>query len=416
MSFNVKEFKERAKAAALKEAAAAGRAPAQAPAPAAKPTNDKIASLKEKIQTKLAEKKAAQAAAPAGDADRQARLKAFKENLITKRRAAKLQENRVARNTAAKETGRNLKEETLLLKKRVQNLKNWFKENEGVLGAGVDPYAAGTIPGQAVPGLEPSMDPNAPAQPPVQLPPEVVAEIQSIATAAESLAQLAGIEPATNLGAEPGSDVPATTADGEGGALPQAQPGVNPVLESIRKRKIDSIKEKLAARKAESLAEKKTTEDDEIAALQEKAAKRRAALQELRAKVMAESFNDQEATDDLVQALEINPSYPYPTAPKYTDRSEVLPTAGTKRGNETGSFTPGKNTLKPGHVWKPGTLKVSGSTKELQIHNQSADAPEGTALREDGQLDPENWADRHVLKMTESKVDFQALLKKGLLG
>src|SRR5579872_2018156 len=95
MSFDVKAFKERAKAAALKEAQASGRAPA---APAAPATGDKaarIAALKEKVRAKLAE------ADKRDDAGRTNRITALKEKLAARARAKKLTETSVARNTAA---------------------------------------------------------------------------------------------------------------------------------------------------------------------------------------------------------------------------------------------------------------------------------------------------------------------------
>jgi len=417
MSFNTEEFRARARARALKE---------RARREGVDPTREqRIAKIKESIRAKRGE--AAKSKPSGNTALREAVRARFAEKAAQTTRAARIAklkeklQNRIDPKRPSRVAEGSVATKARVLKERVKNLRRWFKENEEALGQFGAPGAA-PLPGQeAIPGQEG----QAPA---VQLPPEVVSEIQSIATAAQALAQMAGIQPATDLGAAPEAGIPGVTADAQGGAAP----GTQPVLESTRRRAIvKAIKEKLAQRKAARVREDAVDEDpapeekDEVDALKERIAQRRQALATLR-NTMAESYEELGNPHDVsAKALELTGI----ADANYTQTGKVLQQAGVKKGGDS-AFMPGKNSLKAAKVWQPQNLKYGGKAPEgTGAPKGPGSAPAqnlkygGKALTESAQpldetssLDPDNWADRHISKFTEAKMDFQALLRNGMLG
>jgi hypothetical protein len=393
-----KETRDSSKAKTLKEEGEEGGEESGEAAPMAETKEQKIARLKRK-------------------AERRQRVEALKFKLAEKRNGQKPDA---------------IREQAKALKERISNVRESLKalNEEGEIAPTAPmapPAGAATAPG--IPGAD-GMTPN--------LPPEITAEIQNIAAAAQSLAQMAGVAPAAPTGAEVGADIPAETAGAAGsGMLPESAKAerVARIKALLEKKKADKAKEKKDDREDKKDGKAKPFEKKKESAMCQKCGKepcecdntdkmieeararalaRREALKKIRSDAMQEASYDAEnaATTDVQgfvkSALDTAGAMGGAQATAYgTGSKDQIQQAGVKVGGPDASM-PGNSgatsSIKPAHVWKARDLSYGGKIPDKLPKN----LPESVE---------ESWDQRHVDHYIERReLNFKKLLENGQLG
>ncbi len=350
-------------------------------------------------------------------AERRQRVEALKAKLAEKRNAEKPDA---------------IREQAKALKERIANVRSSLKalNEEGEMAPTAPmapPAGAATAPG-GMPGMD--------GAPGANLPPEITAEIQNIAAAAQSLAQMAGVAPAAPTGAEVGADIPAETAGAAGsGMLPESAKAerVARIKALLEKKKAEKDKEKKDDKKADGKAkpfEKKKesagcpkcgkepcecdSTDKMIEEARARALARREALKKIRSDAMQEASYDAEnaATTDVQgfvkSALDTAGAMGGAQATAYgTASKDQIQQAGVKIGGADASM-PGNSgatsSIKPAHVWKARDLSYGGKMPDKLPKN----LPEGVE---------ESWDQKHVDHYIERReLNFKKLLENGQLG
>lgn len=306
--------------------------------------------IKTKIREKIKEKK-----------EKRARVERIQKKLAEKR--------------LAKENG-NVSDKIKLIKEKIANIKARLAEEELVEPA----LAAGSPVMDAVPPAE-----SAIAAPAAQLPPDVVAEIQNIVSAVDSLAVLAGIEKAPAV--EPGPDVNA--------AIPGqvAAPGAAPEAPMLEKTKTMKEEEEVSAE-----TEAGTEMNESLDKVRERIRRRREALKAIRAKALEEGYDG--VTSGKENLSDMTPVITVPEA-------RLGYNANPKKGDD--ASMKGTATLKAGKTWPTKTVPAK---KSFEVQEAEEVAEEGEKMEESA-----DWATRHIDHFLEKKeLDFKALLKSGQLG
>ena len=309
--------------------------------------------------------------------EKKARIEKIKARIAEKREAA-----------GDQTSSKKIKEDAAALKERIAKLRTKLSENE-MMAAPAAPAGQpiGGDPASAMMGTDPMADPMAAG---TELPPEIIAEIQSISTAAQNLASLAGITPEPELGADVEAGIPAEMGT-EGLDDPMA--AQQPVLESKNK-KGNKILEAIKSRKGDDMGTENIVEST-----RDRVAARRAKLAELRAKTMNESY--EEIGDPTAQAKEVVDGTLGPIPPK----ENQLHNAGAKRGPLNQGPTKGNAKLKPAKTWP--TKPVKGK----KFEGDETEAPEGQEQME------ESWDEKHISHYIERKeLSFKDMISRGLLG
>ena len=369
---------------------------------------------------------------------------------------AKLAEKR------ASEQPDQIKDQAKALKERIQKVRTQLKslKEEGDLGMPSAPMAplagAASAPmGAAAPGAEgmPGAIPN--------LPPEITAEIQNIATAAQSLAQMAGVAPAApQPGADLNAGIPPETGDTSGaGMLPESVAKeeriarIRSLLEAKKaekdKKDKDEKKDK-DGKKAAPFGKKKEaavcpncgkepcecSEDEKlIEQTRARAAQRREALAKIRAKAMneksyeAEEKGSADAQDYIKSAMDSggalgDKGYEFL-------KQNALQSAGVKHEGSSPSM-PGRaeatRSIAPAKVWPAKDLNYGGkvpdkmpSTPDVNPVKKGSGQPMKNAGTNNYGAVTESaddaWDQKHIDHFLERKeLNFAQLLKEGRLG
>ena len=331
-------------------------------------------------------------------AERRRRVEALKAKLIEKRNAEKPD--------AIREQAKALKERIMNVRRSLRTLN---EEGEMAPGAPMAPPAGavtqpGTPGAPTTPGMPTGEAPN--------LPPEITAEIQNIAAAAQSLAQMAGVAPAPQTGAEVGADIPAETAGAAGsGMLPEA-------TKAERNARIRALLEK---KRAEKNNKEHDNTDKMIAEARARALARREALKKIRSDAMREASYDAEnaataSTQNFVKsALDTAGAMGGAQATAYgTGSKDQIQQAGVKIGGPDASM-PGNSSaassIKPAHTWKARDLNYGGKIPDKFPKNLPENA------RSQGEKFDESWDQKHVDHYIERReLNFRKLLESGFLG
>jgi hypothetical protein len=344
-------------------------------------------------------------------AERRQRVEALKSKLAEKRNGQKP--------NAIREQAKALKERIFNVRKSLRALN---EEGEMAPTAPTAPMAppAGAATAPGMPGAD-GVTPN--------LPPEITAEIQNIAAAAQSLAQMAGVAPAAPTGAEVGADIPAETAGTAGsGMLPEAAKAarVARIKALLEKKKADKAKEKKDGKvkpfeRKNAPAQKYDNTDKMIEEARARALARREALKKIRSDAMQEASYDAEnaattgVQDFVKSALDTAGAMGGAQATAYgTGSRDQIQQAGVKVGGPDASM-PGNSgatgSIKPAHVWKARDLSYGGKVPDKFPKN----LPEGARPR--GERIEESWDQKHVDHYIERReLNFKKLLESGQLG
>lgn len=368
--------------------------------------------------------------------ERRQRVEALKTKLVEKRDAEKP--------NALREQARSLKE-------RIKNVRaQLIRVQEGApanYGAPVSPVAP---PVNTISGSPAETMPLTPEGIP-DLPPEITAEIQNIATAAQSLAQMAGVAPNTP---QPGADLdagipPETPGPTSTGMLPESRENriarIRKVLEEKKKAEKDkegkdkdkSKDDDKKARQKEGTEDSyfyecpkchcypcKCDESDEgdkmIEQARARAEQRREALRQIRSRAMNEK--SYEAEDQAGEDVKNFVSTALDTAGAMggSDYSfvhkDALQKAGVSKDGPSASM-PGKDSLKAAKVWTAKDLSYGG-----KIPDSLPKTPDVNPLKTGGGAMKEStedvaWDSRHVDHFLERKeFSFKEMLAQGLLG
>jgi len=343
----------------------------------------------------------------------------------------------------------SIRKQATILKERLQVVRtklNAMKEEGEMPGAPLAPPAgAATSPtGAALPGQDgmPGAIPN--------LPPEITAEIQNIATAAQSLAQMAGVAPAApQPGADLSAGIPPETAGGAGsGMLPETTPGALPESKQQRIARIKKILEQKKAAKAMKEGAGDNTcptchcepcecdeNDKMIEQARARAKARREALQSIRQKTMQEKSYDAEnqAESDVDTYIHTAMDSGGALGDKGYEfvHQNALQKAGVKHDGASPSM-PGRkeatSSISPAKVWPAKDLQYGGKVPEKMpatpdvnpIRKGSGQPMKGAGMNNYGSVTEsteEAWDDKAVNHYLERKeLDFKRLLEEGRLG
>ncbi len=383
------------------------------------------------------------------------RVERLKRKIERRRRVEALKGKLAEKRNAEKPDA--IREQALALKERIQNVKaSITKFNEGAPAdagvPGAPPAGAMTPPaGAAVPGADGAI-PN--------LPPEITAEIQNIATAAQALASMAGVAPAApQPGADLGAGIPPEAPGTEGsGMLPEKAQRIARIKALLEKKKSEKGDEKKKDKKAEKEDEKdekgakkfpfdkkkEETEGEEddgdkmIEAARARAIARREALAKIRARAMNEkSYEAEDAATGDVQdfvrnALDTGGAMGGQGANAYgLDADKVVQKAGVKHDGASASM-PGKSeatsSISPARVWPAKDLNYGGKvpdtfqrTPDYNPVRKAAGQPHMPGQSDRGEVKQEStnddWSEKHIDRFIEHKeLNFKLLLSQGKLG
>lgn len=383
------------------------------------------------------------------------RIERLKRKIERRRRVEQLKSKLAEKRNFEKPDA--IREQAMALKERIQKVRISLKslKEEGMdMGAPAAPPAgAATAPtGAAIPGAEgaPGAIPN--------LPPEVTAEIQNIATAAQALAQMAGVAPtAPQPGGDLGAGIPPESAGSAGsGMLPEKAQRIARIKALLEKKKADKGDEKKKDKKAEKDEDEKSgkkkfpfdkkkeevegEEEDEgdkmIEAARARALARREALQKIRARAMNEkSYEAEDAATGDVQnfvksALDTGGAMGGQGANAYDlTQAREIQQAGVKHDGPSPSM-PGKSEAAAGisaaRVWPAKDLSYGGKvpekmpkTPDYNPVRKAGGQPHMPGSGDRGEVKQESadWAEKHVDHFIERKeLNFRTLLAEGRLG
>jgi len=384
-----------------------------------------------------------EAAAPADDGaeapatnvtaeSRNMRILRLKRKIERRRRVEGLKRQLAEKRNAEKPDA--LRSQALALKERIQKVRKALRTlslREGAPGAAPmapPPDASSPPMGAAAPGADgmPGAIPN--------LPPEITAEIQNIATAAQSLAQMAGVAPeAPQPGADLGAGIPPEgAAPGSSGMLPEKAQRIARIKALLEKKKAEKGDDKKKEKKAEKEDEKdekgkkkfpfskkkeswedneanrKNTklmanklmpltqmipdefyadeEEDEDGKLMDsvrnRATARREALQKIRARAMNErSYEAEEASDGDVKGFVKN-ALDLGQRGYELNQDRVIQQAGVKHDGASPSM-PGRkeatSSISPARTWPAKDLKYGG-----KVPDSFARTPDYNPVRKSG--------------------------------
>lgn len=353
------------------------------------------------------ESEGSEEAAPMAETKNQ-RIQRLKRKIERRRRVeslkAKLAEKR---NSQRPDT---VRDQAKALKERISNVRAKLRKinEEGeMLGAPMAP-PAGAATQPAMPGMANPMDGMSP-----NLPPEITAEIQNIATAAQSLAQMAGVAPAPGMGADPSADIPAETPAAAGsGMMTEKAQRIARIKSLLEKKKLKEAEEKEEEKDEGKEADKMITE------ARNRAAARREALKKIRARTMSEASYDAEnaATTDVQgfvkTALDTAGAMGGAAQGAYgmADKGTVIQQAGVKHSGPDASM-PGNSgatsSIKAAGAWKPRALNYGGKMPD----HLPKSLPESVESTEGG------WDTKHIDHYIERReLNFKKLLESGSLG
>lgn len=338
--------------------------------------------------------------------EKQERIARLKRKIERRRRVEQLKAKLIEKRNG--KSPNNLKEQAKVLKERIVTVKSKLealREEDAFGAAPPAPLAQPAAPTDATLGapVDRTME-GLPGQPAANLPPEIVAEIQNIATAAQSLAQMAGVAPAPvpEMGPEVGANIPAETAGAAGsGVLTE---------ESSRKTECNCGNCSPGEKCPECDREEDET-DEMINEARRRAQARREAIKKIRNNAMSEkSYEAEDAavveTQNFVRdALDTGGTMSSKEAAAYdvADKNKVIQQAGVKHSGPDSSM-PGSASLKAAHRWTPHDLNYGGKVPDKLPKN----------LPESGERD---WTESHIDHFLERKeLNFSQLLKEGKLG
>lgn len=388
----------------------------------------KAAQLREKIARRIKENEQVPADGPTGDpasavdADgpdehkvgqgktitqkqleaRKERVAKLRRKLEKRARIAKIKERIAERRESAADTesSEKIREEAQQLKKRIARVRKMI-ENDMMQQQPMDAQSQMMDPNAGA-EFDMGMDQGAAAQ----LPPEVVAEIQNITTAAQSLAALAGIAaPEEALGADAAAGI---GAEMDAGAEVDAMATQQLVLENAdndeRKAKIiEAIKKRRA---------EKTQNDDAdtlVESTRTKVSERREALKKLRAQAMKEDYKSEGAEESTAQVKSEVDAF---MGNNHNDPKQVIHQAGRKIDGPSPSM-PGNAKLKAAKTWptKPAKAGKFEGTENDEAPLTEEQIAEQEALQEAG------WDEKHIDHYIGRKeLNFREMIQKGMLG
>ena len=375
------------------------------------------------------------------------RIARLKRKIERRRRVDELKVKLAEKRNAEKPDA--IREQAQELKERIQKVRTQLRsmKEEGEMPM-APPAGAATAPMGAA---DPNADPNAMPGAIPNLPPEITAEIQNIATAAQALAQMAGVAPAApQPGADLNAGIPPETGDASGaGMLP----------ESAKRERIARIKALLEKKKAEKKGEKKDDEDEKkgkkaapfgkkkeeveeeneddkmIENARARAAQRREALQKIRAKAMTEKSYDPEEkgaadTQEYIKSAMDSGGAMGDKGYGFI-HDNAIQKAGVKHDGPSPSM-PGKagatGSISPARVWPAKDLSYGGkvpekmpSTPDYNAVKKAGGQPHMPGTGDKGAVVKESteeaWDQRQIDHFIERKeLNFKKLLESGQLG
>jgi hypothetical protein len=321
--------------------------------------------------------------------EKRARIAKIKERIAEKRN----QSNDPQSSIKVREEAQNLKKRIARVRKMIENdMMQQPQQPAGAQSQMMDPNAG--------------MDPAA-AAPAAQLPPEVVAEIQNIATAAQSLAALAGVPAANALGADADAGIGAEMGAGvEGMEQEMQQPVLEKKVNDDRKRKVlEAIKKRRAANgSADSIVE----------STRARVAERREALKKLRAQAMKEDYKAEGAEASTSQIKSEVDAY---MGNNHNDPKQVVHQAGRKIDGPSPSM-PGKASLKPAKVWPTKPAKSQKfESEEADIDPDQEVLTEEQVAEKRAALAEQGWDEKHIdAYISRKELNFREMISRGLLG
>lgn len=331
---------------------------------------------------------------------RRERVAKLRRKLEKRTRIAKIKERIAERREAEGDTqsSTKIREQAQQLKRRIARVRkmieNDMMQQQPQQQQPMDAQSQMMDPNAGM-DMDMGMDQNA-----VQLPPEVVAEIQNIATAAQSLASLAGIQPADDMGADVDAGIGAEMGTGVEGMDQEMEQQQQPVMEgekmnADRKKKVlEAIKKRRAA--------KEENADALVESTRNRVTERREALKKLRAEALKEDYKSEGAEESTGQIKSEVDAY---MGNNHNDPKTVIHQQGRKIDGPSPSM-PGKKSLKPAKTWptKPA--------KSQKFESEEVD-PDEDVLEENAQ----GWDEKHIDHyISRKELNFKEMIQRGMLG